>query len=836
MIVRHVTTHDEHGARLLGVGRAIYRKPPHSALDALAIELAARGRCAAYSQRRLLEGAVLSKTYPCNGRTIVDSVYFSTLDELKGLYMRGPLGNGLFFDDAPWLDSTFALPPLDIAQLNSSAAPDEFAGAVRALFPDVNVLAEVVCALRTGRFPLAIIGDMAAGDLSRKLFMALQLMLRALPLDVAINMEYSTVVAQKPCNGVNGYTMNDYDRSCSAYIYLTDSTRDLDVEPSKGDFERAEALLSGTYSRVTAARDAADDPVEAIPAVDARDAAPDVKLTNADLERAQQALSASLRYANSADFRRFTAGFIKLRRTLGSDMYFRYALMYSDYLHRIGHPMYELYDAELASLYNEPPAGLLSSQIARTISGYPGALRGTLRHIERAGTLERFVTEAMPGTENCARLEEYPARLVAARNTLLSCLPPSRRELVTGAMAEAANREMSAATPKATAEALLDVRDALEALMRDEPALNEGVFDPLLSELIERIDFNEFDEYDERTYDALDYAYSYVRQWDGQVTDNQRAVCLWGRLMSGYGEWGGSVMQGVLKLLSPMEPPKRDAFLRFGRRYFAALCDGGLERAQMSESVVIITTLAALRFDSRGEWNLNELDDVLDRLDAAGEGLEREYWQQISTRVDLMPVDMLNEALSISGQRAESSLRTTMSRQTERPREPRHDSASRRADDADEAEAPEDAEAEPMHDESRRTRERTQHQTRQRNRAAETQHERRRSDDEARYRAHSREYDARLAPRSSARGEREGDSRCSRRSRSYDYESDDDDGGQDILPISGRRFSDTIARYKSSSYAPAQQARGISGDTLALIALLMLFAGAAVFCVITFVL
>ena len=151
--------------------------------------------------------------------------------------------------------------------------------------------------------------------------------------------------------------------------------------------------------------------------------------------------------------------------------------------------MYELYDAELASLYNEPPAGLLSSQIARTISGYPGALRGTLRHIERAGTLERFVTEAMPGTENCARLEEYPARLVAARNTLLSCLPPSRRELVTGAMAEAANREMSAATPKATAEALLDVRDALEALMRDEPALNEGAFDPLLSELIERIDF-----------------------------------------------------------------------------------------------------------------------------------------------------------------------------------------------------------------------------------------------------------------------------------------------------------------------------------------------------------
>ena len=93
----------------------------------------------------------------------------------------------------------------------------------------------MICALRTGRFPLAIIGDMAAGDLSRKLFMALQLMLRALPLDVAINMEYSTVVAQKPCNGVNGYTMNDYDRSCSAYIYLTDSTRDLDVEPSKGD-------------------------------------------------------------------------------------------------------------------------------------------------------------------------------------------------------------------------------------------------------------------------------------------------------------------------------------------------------------------------------------------------------------------------------------------------------------------------------------------------------------------------------------------------------------------------------------------------------------------------
>ena len=158
------------------------------------------------------------------------------------------------------------------------------------------------------------------------------------------------------------------------------------------------------------------------------------------------------------------------------------------------------------------------------------------------------MTEAMPGTENCARLEEY-SRAPGGRAKYAAELPAAQPERgwLQAQWPKPPTGEMSAATPKATAEALLDVRDALEALMRDEPALNEGAFDPLLSELIERIDFNEFDEYDERTYDALDYAYSYVRQWDGQVTDNQRAVCLWGRLMSGYGEWGGSVMQGVLK-------------------------------------------------------------------------------------------------------------------------------------------------------------------------------------------------------------------------------------------------------------------------------------------------
>ncbi len=805
MIARHVTTHDEHGARLLGISRAIYREPPHSALDALAIELAARGRCAAYSQRRLMDGAVLSKTYPRKGRTIVDSVYFSTLDELKALYARSPVCDGLFFDDAPWLDRVFALPSPDLAALKCSATSDEYAGAVRALFPDPNVLAEIVCALRTGRVPLAMIADMPAGELSRRMFLALQLMLRALPPEVAVQLEYSTLAAKRPCRGANAYTMGEYDRACSAYVYLTDSTRELDVEPSKGDYARAEALLSGSYNRVCAARDAADEPIE--PAPDAERDAPEVKLTMADLERAQQALSASLRYANSAEFRRFTAGFTKLRRTLGSDMYFRYALMYCDYLHRLDHPMYEMYDAELASLFNEPPAGLLSSQIARTISGYPGALRGTLANLERDGALERFVSESMPGVDSGMRLEEYSARLIAARNTLLSCLPAGRDALVTRALIDAANREISAATPVASPEALLNVREALEALMRDEPELDEGAFDPLMSELIERIDFDTLDEYDDATYEALEYAYSYARQWDGQVTDNQRAVCLWGRLMSGYGEWGGSVMQGVLKLLAPMEPARRDSFMRFARRYFAALCDSGLERAQISESVVILTTLAALRFDAQGEWNLNELSDVLDRLAAAGEGLEREYWQQIGTRVDLMPMDMLDEALAISGDRAENTLRTA--------------SAARRDAQRRSAEAP------PATDEAHRGRERP---TRQQAHPAER--ERRRADDEARYRAHSRSRDARTAPRT-ARGEREGDT-GRRRPRKYDYESDDDGDGQGAYPLSGRSFSDTMARYRASEYAP--RARGISGDTLALVALLMLFGGAAAFCVVNFLL
>lgn len=821
MIARHITMHDEHGARLIGIDRAIYRTPLHSALDALAMELAARGSCDAYSQRHIPQGVVLSKTYPFEGRTIVNSVYFDSNDALRALYERDPLGDALFLEDESLLVNAkpYALAAPDISALKSAAAPGSLAAAVRALFPDEGILSEIICAMRTGRFPLAIIGGATAGELSRQLAMALELMLRALPGDAALKMDYSTVAPSQPLNGVNGYTMGEYDRSCSAYIYLRDSTRDLNVEPSSGDIARARALLKGDYAGVAAARSAPDD--KAAPARGDGGAHADQRLSQQDLDYALNVLSASLKYANSREFRNFTRSFTRLRRTLGSDMYFRYALAYCDFLHRLNHQMHELYDAELASLYNDPPAGLLSSQIARTIGRYPGALHGTLAQIERTGSLDKFVMEFMPALGDIKLIDEYPSKLLAARNALMDCLPPGAGELAARAMAEAANREIAAAASAVTAELMLSVRDALGALMSEEPRLSEVAFDPLLSELIERLNFDELDEYDERTYDALDYAYSYVRQWDGLVTDNQRAVCLLGRLFGGYAEWGGSVMQGALELIQPMEPRRRDAFMQFVRRYFCALCDGGLERAQMSESVVVLTTLAALRFDSEGKWNLSELDDVLDRLDASGDSLEREYWQQISTRVDLMPMAMVDEAFGVAGERAEQALRA-------RPVQPRE--ASRRRP---QPEIEPEAQDSPERGDPRRPHKRAARDERTRNRTGERQFNR--PDDEARYRAHSRAYDARAAERTSGRGEREGDGGRARRTRKYEYESDDDDG-QDRLPLSGRSFEDMLSRYRSDPYVARRRAGDIDGNTLALAATLVLFASATAFCFIRYVL
>ena len=92
------------------------------------------------------------------------------------------------------------------------------------------------------------------------------------------------------------------------------------------------------------------------------------------------------------------------------------------------------------------------------------------------------------------------------------------------------------------------------------------------------------------------------------------------------------------------------------------MCDGGLDRTQISESVVIITMLTALRFDSQNNWRIDELGDVLERLGDAGEGLVREFWQQVDTRVDLLPVDMLNAAHDVADGRGAQTLRPTRGR------------------------------------------------------------------------------------------------------------------------------------------------------------------------------
>lgn len=818
MIARHITTHDETGMRLLGIGRDIYRTPTQTALDELALDLAARAQGTVYAQQRCLEGAAISKAYHCDGRIIVDSVYFSTPDELKRLYARAPLGDGLFFANAPRLTRAVALPSPASETLTAAAPMGDFTSAVAGLFPDEALLAEVLCALRNRRFPLALVSEAADGA-PLDVYMALELMLRALPADTAAGLEFVTHCgAEAPLDGINGFTpeQGEAAQACAAYAWLPDGARELGAEPSTGDYARADALLAGTLDDVMDAALSddsvparldrpADEPRAAAPAQEAParpqpdDAAPP---DAAGLERAQQALSASLRYANSHEFRRFTSGFLALRRSMDAPLYFRYCLKYSDYLHRLGHPMCEVYDAELAELYKAPSAGLVPAQIALTLTGYPGALRGAVRHLERAGALERFIGEALPRMNAGDKPEDYALALSAARSTLMDCLPEGYAQLVPGAMANALNGSLPGAVRRVTAAALCSVRDALETLMVEEPALGDGAFDPAVSELIDRIEFKRLDEYADDTYPALAFAYSYVRQWDGQVTDKQRAVCLWGRLMGGCSEWNGCVMDGMLRLLTPMSPVNRVDFMGFVRRYFAAMCDGGLTREQMSESVVMLTMLTALRFDAQNCWRIDELGDVLDRLGCAGEGLEHDFWQQINTRVDLLPVDMLEAANAIAAQRADISAGPTR-RGAPEPTRPRAES---RAGDE-----------QPFRPAGRR--------------------ERPRYDDEAdRYgaqertgRTRAREYDARLAARQSASyGAREGETERSSRRRSYSYDPDDPDGSD----AGGRSYFDAIARYRQRS-APR---KAISGETLMLVGLLMLFAGALAFCFVNFVL
>ena len=396
-------------------------------------------------------------------------------------------------------------------------------------------------------------------------------------------------------------------------------------------------------------------------------------------------------------------------------------------------------------------------------------------------------------------------------------MPDERRTLVTDSIAKAVNESLPGAIRRVSAAALCSVRDALDSLIDEEPALGEGAFDPAMSEIIDRIEFKRMDEHAEETYPALDFAYSYVRQWDGQVTDKQRAICLWGRLMSGCSDWHGCVMEGALRLLAPMNPVNRVDFMGFVRRYFAAMCDGGLDRTQISESVVIITMLTALRFDSQNNWRIDELGDVLERLGDAGEGLVREFWQQVDTRVDLLPVDMLNAAHDVADGRGAQTLRPTRGR-------------SQREDDdyADDGylDSPRSRYDEDDYGESRRagSRGRSDYGASRYSREG----ERERTGD---MRARGREYDARLAIRASASyNEREGSGRQSggrpARRRDYSYDPDDPDGGR-----GGRSFGDAMSRYRAES---RREKKRLSADTVMLGALAIVAIGSVAFCAVKY--
>ncbi|MFR2457816.1 MAG: hypothetical protein ACLTAO_01440 [Christensenellales bacterium] len=677
MIARHITSHDENGMRLLGIGREIHRTPTQQALENLAMDLASREGSVIYAQQRCMDGAAISKAYHCEGRVIVDSVYFSTIEELKRLYTRTPLGDGLFFAAASTLGRPTALPSPASEALKSDASFDEFADAVNSLFPDEDALADVICALRTPILPLAVMGDMPDGEFSRKLYMALELILRSLPADAAARLDFITLCGgEGACAGLTGYTA-DENPECDAYISLPDGARSIDAIPSQGDYARADALLAGTLDDIMDASIAGDGAPAAAAAPAPRprpqpksepqpvqpvdtDCADSPALSQIDLDKAQQTLSASLRYANSHEFRRFTTGFLHLRASMEPQLYFRYCLKYSDYLHRLDHPMCEVYDAELAALYQQPPAGLMAVQIALTLTGYPGALRGAIKHLDRAGVLDRFISDTLPRMNVGDKPEEYALTLLSIRATLKACVPDERRTLVTDSIAKAVNESLPGAIRRVSAAALCSVRDALDSLIDEEPALGEGAFDPAMSEIIDRIEFKRMDEHAEETYPALDFAYSYVRQWDGQVTDKQRAICLWGRLMSGCSDWHGCVMEGALRLRAhePGKPRGLWALSTVFRR------DVRRRAGQDSDKRVgvIITMLTALRFDSQNNWRIDELGDVLERLGDAGEGLVREFWQQVDTRVDLLPVDMLNAAHDVADGRGAQTLRPTRGR------------------------------------------------------------------------------------------------------------------------------------------------------------------------------
>ncbi|MGI6183631.1 MAG: hypothetical protein ACOYIH_05950, partial [Candidatus Fimadaptatus sp.] len=111
-----------------------------------------------------------------------------------------------------------------------------------------------------------------------------------------------------------------------------------------------------------------------------------------------------------------------------------------------------------------------------------------------------------------------------------------------------------------------------------------------------------------------------------------------------------------------------------------------------------------------------------------------------------------------------------------------------------------------------------------------------RREGEVRRRTSARAYDSHLAQRSRATySEREGGARSPRpshRRASYDYDTDDPDG-DGAFADDEMLMSEGVERYRLSN---APRNRGISGETLTLLALALLAAGALAFCVVTFLL
>lgn len=75
-------------------------------------------------------------------------------------------------------------------------------------------------------------GDMPGGEFSRKLYMALELILRSLPADAAARLDFITLCGgEGACAGLTGYTA-DENPECDAYISLPDGARSIDAIPS----------------------------------------------------------------------------------------------------------------------------------------------------------------------------------------------------------------------------------------------------------------------------------------------------------------------------------------------------------------------------------------------------------------------------------------------------------------------------------------------------------------------------------------------------------------------------------------------------------------------------